>query len=110
MKSASVHPWATGPGEILRHGLELLRKDSDTQARQESRAIARAQGGQSIDTAGRARGRDALRRGPSRPGRNRTCNPRFWRPVLYQLSYGPKDWTPRRRAAERPRQSTANLT
>jgi hypothetical protein len=24
-----------------------------------------------------------------RPGRNRTCNPRFWRPVLYQLSYGP---------------------
>src|SRR6185436_11325061 len=26
----------------------------------------------------------------SRPGRNRTCNPRFWRPVLYQLSYGPK--------------------
>ena len=25
-----------------------------------------------------------------RPGRNRTCNPRFWRPVLYQLSYGPK--------------------
>jgi hypothetical protein len=26
----------------------------------------------------------------SRPGRNRTCNPRFWRPVLYQLSYGPR--------------------
>ena len=26
---------------------------------------------------------------PNRPGRNRTCNPRFWRPVLYQLSYGP---------------------
>src|SRR5882762_9205357 len=26
----------------------------------------------------------------NRPGRNRTCNPRFWRPVLYQLSYGPK--------------------
>src|SRR6266511_3990729 len=25
----------------------------------------------------------------NRPGRNRTCNPRFWRPVLYQLSYGP---------------------
>ncbi len=24
-----------------------------------------------------------------RPGRNRTCNPRFWRPVLYHLSYGP---------------------
>src|SRR6266567_1365000 len=29
-------------------------------------------------------------RGFYRPGRNRTCNPRFWRPVLYQLSYGPK--------------------
>jgi hypothetical protein len=27
----------------------------------------------------------------NRPGRNRTCNPRFWRPVLYQLSYGPKN-------------------
>ena len=26
----------------------------------------------------------------NRPGRNRTCNPRFWRPVLYQLSYGPR--------------------
>jgi|SRR5579863_3606645 len=26
-------PWATGPGEILRHGLELLRKDSDTNRR-----------------------------------------------------------------------------
>src|SRR5205809_5810058 len=24
-------------------------------------------------------GRDGSRRGPSRPGRNRTCNPRFWR-------------------------------
>src|SRR5260370_27291804 len=24
----------------------------------------------------------------NRPGRNRNCNPRFWRPVLYQLSYG----------------------
>jgi hypothetical protein len=24
----------------------------------------------------------------STPGRTRTCNPRFWRPVLYQLSYG----------------------
>src|SRR6266704_4617110 len=33
----------------------------------------------------------------NRPGRNRTCNPRFWRPVLYQLSYGPKNWTGRRR-------------
>jgi hypothetical protein len=29
-------------------------------------------------------------RGRSRPGRTRTCNPRFWRPVLYQLSYGPR--------------------
>src|SRR6266571_4482213 len=27
----------------------------------------------------------------NRPGRNRTCNPRFWRPVLYQLSYGPRN-------------------
>ena len=26
---------------------------------------------------------------PHRPGRTRTCNPRFWRPVLYHLSYGP---------------------
>jgi hypothetical protein len=25
----------------------------------------------------------------SRPGGNRTPNRRFWRPVLYQLSYGP---------------------
>ncbi len=25
----------------------------------------------------------------NRPGRTRTCNPRFWRPVLCQLSYGP---------------------
>ena len=25
-----------------------------------------------------------------RPGRTRTCNPRFWRPVLYHLSYGPR--------------------
>src|SRR5712691_2953367 len=30
-------------------------------------------------------------RSPDRPGRNRTCNPRFWRPVLYQLSYGPRN-------------------
>jgi hypothetical protein len=27
------HPWSSGPGEILRHGLELLRKDSDTNRR-----------------------------------------------------------------------------
>ena len=26
-------PWATGPGEILRHGLELLKKDTDTNRR-----------------------------------------------------------------------------
>lgn len=26
-------PWATGPGEILRHGLGLLRRDSDTNRR-----------------------------------------------------------------------------
>jgi hypothetical protein len=26
----------------------------------------------------------------NRPGRTRTCNPRFWRPVLCQLSYEPK--------------------
>src|SRR5689334_4165625 len=38
-----------------------------------------------------------------RPGGNRTPNRRFWRPVLYQLSYGPTpgrlrtadNWTPR---------------
>ncbi len=28
-------------------------------------------------------------RGSNRPGGNRTPNRRFWRPVLYQLSYGP---------------------
>ena len=27
---------------------------------------------------------------PSRGGRTRTCNPRFWRPVLCQLSYAPR--------------------
>src|SRR5579871_260256 len=26
-------PWASGPGEILRHGLGLLKKDSDTNRR-----------------------------------------------------------------------------
>jgi len=26
-------PWASGPGEILRHGLDLLKKDSDTNRR-----------------------------------------------------------------------------
>ena len=35
-----------------------------------------------IDPAGRTKGRDAFRRGPSRPGRNRTCNPRFWSALL----------------------------
>ena len=29
----SKQPWASGPGEILRHGLSLLRKDSDTNRR-----------------------------------------------------------------------------
>jgi hypothetical protein len=38
----------------------------------------------------------------SRPGRTRTCNPRFWRPVLHQLSYGP---TPLDRAGPRPREA-----
>src|SRR5690348_187210 len=37
-------------------------------------------------------GTAGARRMTDRPGRNRTCNPRFWRPVLYQLSYGPKGW------------------
>jgi hypothetical protein len=31
--SKSNPPWASGPGEILRHGLELLSKDSDTNRR-----------------------------------------------------------------------------
>jgi hypothetical protein len=26
-------PWASGPGEILRHGLDLLKKDTDTNRR-----------------------------------------------------------------------------
>ena len=33
--------------------------------------------------------RDRRPCGDSRPGGNRTPNRRFWRPVLYQLSYGP---------------------
>jgi hypothetical protein len=33
MKGTHVQPWASGPGEILRHGLELLRKDTDTNRR-----------------------------------------------------------------------------
>jgi len=28
-----VPPWSTGPGEILKHGLSLLKKDSDTNRR-----------------------------------------------------------------------------
>lgn len=33
MTKPSQTPWASGPGEILRHGLELLRKDNDTNRR-----------------------------------------------------------------------------
>jgi hypothetical protein len=33
MKKSNQSPWATGPGEILRHGLGLLRADSDTNRR-----------------------------------------------------------------------------
>ena len=33
MKKDGRSPWATGPGEILRHGLGLLRTDSDTNRR-----------------------------------------------------------------------------
>src|SRR5437016_6700526 len=32
-KPAYQHPWSSGPGEILRHGLGLLRADSDTNRR-----------------------------------------------------------------------------
>lgn len=32
-KTIHHYPWSSGPGEILRHGLELLRKDSDTNRR-----------------------------------------------------------------------------
>src|SRR5260370_4006242 len=31
--STSASPWASGPGEILRHGLSLLKKDNDTNRR-----------------------------------------------------------------------------
>ena len=34
-------------------------------------------------------GRGGVAREPSRGDRTRTCNPRFWRPVLYRLSYSP---------------------
>ncbi|MEW6614295.1 MAG: hypothetical protein AB1401_02330 [Thermodesulfobacteriota bacterium] len=33
MKKASELPWASGPGEILRHGLSLLNRDTDTNRR-----------------------------------------------------------------------------
>lgn len=33
-----------------------------------------------------------------RTGRNRTRNPRFWRPVLYQLNYCPATFIPQRLA------------
>lgn len=33
MAGSSSLPWASGPGEILRHGLSLLKKDSDTNRR-----------------------------------------------------------------------------
>lgn len=33
MPDAPLPPWATGPGEILRHGLALIREDSDTNRR-----------------------------------------------------------------------------
>src|SRR5213592_4805055 len=44
----------------------------------------------------------------NRPGRNRTCNPRFWRPVLYQLSYGPRTYSDLKLA--NPRQRREPLT
>jgi hypothetical protein len=33
MKELQRQPWANGPGEILRHGIDLLRKDTDTNRR-----------------------------------------------------------------------------
>jgi hypothetical protein len=33
MAKQTESPWASGPGEILRHGLDLLRKDTDTNRR-----------------------------------------------------------------------------
>ncbi|WP_147267163.1 hypothetical protein [Acidiferrobacter thiooxydans] len=33
MTTRSLPPWATGPGEILKHGLDLLKKDTDTNRR-----------------------------------------------------------------------------
>ena len=31
--TTNAPPWASGPGEILRHGLSLLKKDNDTNRR-----------------------------------------------------------------------------
>jgi hypothetical protein len=33
MSNSNLPPWATGPAEILKHGLDLLRKDSDSNRR-----------------------------------------------------------------------------
>ena len=33
MTKSEHPPWASGPGEILRHGLALLKNDSDTNRR-----------------------------------------------------------------------------
>jgi hypothetical protein len=33
MTKQPQHPWASGPGEILRHGLTLLKQDTDTNRR-----------------------------------------------------------------------------
>jgi len=33
MTTRSLPPWATGPGEILKHGLDLLKRDTDTNRR-----------------------------------------------------------------------------
>src|SRR5207249_6814436 len=69
------------------------QRDNQSQkgARQESLPSVRAGRGRD-NRSGRAY--EGPRRLPSRPKqarRNRTCNPRFWRPVLYQLSYGPRN-------------------
>jgi hypothetical protein len=42
MTHGSNLPWASGPGEILRHGLSLLKKDSDTNRRLAMISIANA--------------------------------------------------------------------
>ena len=33
MTNKTSPPWASGPGELLRHGLTLLQKDNDTNRR-----------------------------------------------------------------------------